>query len=209
MQRLLIGAVLALGLAPAAFAAVNCASFPNQTINQFVNDDVIAVNVSCTIGPMGTVNGNIEQQGDGGITVRGRVNGGISEQGPGDILIARGAVVGGDVSEADGGNVSIRGGASLSGVIEEAGDGSVNATVDVPGLDKGDIYANGNGGVTINAQAGSYERSSSRPVPATSTSSCRQASRSRATSRSRTAAASAPRCTASSRATSPSAWAAT
>jgi hypothetical protein len=150
---------LALGLSTAASAAVNCASYPNNTINNFVNDDVVAIGITCTIGPSASINGGVSQTGDGGLIIRGQVNGGVSEDGAGDVVIARGARVGGDVSEADIGNVSIRGGAALEGAIEESGDGSVNATVDVPGLVKGNIYENGNGGVTVNAFAGSYEGS--------------------------------------------------
>lgn len=156
MFKIVFGATLALGLWGTASAAVDCGSFPNNTINLFVNDDVVAVNTSCTIGASGSVNGNVIQSGEGGLVIRGIVNGGVTESGPGDILVARGTV-GGDVSESDGGNVSIRGGSNLQGVIEESGDGSVNITVDVPGLVKGDVYENGNGGVTVISSSGSYE----------------------------------------------------
>lgn len=165
MHKVLLGLALSLGLGSTASAAVNCASFPNSTINQFVNDEVIAIGISCTIGPMGSVNGNVIQQGEGSLTIRGTVNGGVSESGPGDVIVARGARIGGDVSEADGGNVGIRGGSSVDGAIEESGDGSVNVTVDVPGLFKGNVYENGNGGVTIHALTGSFEGSVAETGP--------------------------------------------
>jgi hypothetical protein len=157
--KLAIGALLTLGAVGTASAALNCNTFPNNTVNTFVNDDVEAIGYACTIGASGSVNGNVLQSGLGSLVIRGKVNGGISEDGPGDVIVAAGANVGGDVSEADVGNVSIRGGGSIAGVIDESGDGSVSATVDLPGLVKGDIYENGNGGVTINATSGSYEGS--------------------------------------------------
>lgn len=159
MIKILIGSALALGLLGGASAAVNCASFPNNTVNVFVNDDVVAAGVSCTIGPYGSVNGSVLQSGEGGLVIRGAVNGAVTEDGPGDVILGRGARVGGDVSEADGGNLALRGGASVDGALEESGDGSVNVTVDVPGLVKGNIYENGNGGVTVFAQVGSFEGS--------------------------------------------------
>ncbi len=152
-------AALLLACAGTASAAVNCASFPNATINQFVNDEVIAIGVSCTIGPMANINGNVIQSGAGSVVVRGIVNGGVSEDGPGDVIIAAGGRVAGDVSEADLGNVSSRGGATIDGAIEESGDGSVTVTVDMPGLVKGNINENDNGGVVINAVTGSFEGS--------------------------------------------------
>ena len=48
MFKALLGTTLALGLWGTASAAVNCGSFPNNTINNFVNDDVLAVGISCT-----------------------------------------------------------------------------------------------------------------------------------------------------------------
>jgi hypothetical protein len=165
MFKSIFGTLLTLGFATAATAAVNCNSFPNNTVNAFVNDDVVAVGYTCTIGPMGSVNGGLSQTGEGGLVIRGRINGAVSEAGPGDVVLARGAIVGGDVSEADIGNVSLRGGTSIDGVVEESGDGSVNVTVDVPGLVKGDVYENGNGGVTINALAGNFEGSVNEAGP--------------------------------------------
>jgi hypothetical protein len=165
MIKSILGALLTLGFATTASAAVNCNTFPNNTVNAFVNDDVVAVGYTCTIGSMGSVNGGVTQTGDGGLVIRGRVNGGVSEDGPGDVLIARGAIVGGDVSEAGVGNMSVRGGASINGVIEESDDGSVNVTVDMPGLVKGDVYENGNGGVTINTLAGNFEGSVNETGP--------------------------------------------
>jgi hypothetical protein len=165
MLKILIGTVIGLGAVASASAAVNCAAFPNATINQFVNDDVIAVGVTCTIGPQASINGNVTQTGDGGLVIRGLVNGGVSESGPGDVVITRGARVAGDVAEADGGNVSLRGGATIDGAIEESGDGSVNVTVDLPGLVKGNINENGAGGVTVNAIAGSFEGSVTETGP--------------------------------------------
>jgi hypothetical protein len=165
LKKILIGTLIGLGAAASASAAVNCASFPNATINQFVNDDVVAVGVTCTIGPQASINGGVTQTGDGGLIIRGIVNGAVSEAGPGDVVIARGARVAGDVSEADGGNVSLRGGATIDGAIEESGDGSVNVTVDVPGLVKGNINENGAGGVTVNAAFGSFEGSVTETGP--------------------------------------------
>lgn len=165
MLKSFLGAALALGAVASASAAVNCNSFPNNTVNNFVNDDVVAIGYTCTIGTSGSVNGSLTQTGEGGLVIRGSINGSVSESGPGDVVLARGARVGGDVSEADGGNVSVRGGASLDGAVEESGDGSVNVTVDIPGLVKGNVYENGNGGVTINALAGSFEGSVSETGP--------------------------------------------
>ena len=147
MRNLILGTTLALGLLGSATAAVDCSTLPNYTVNNFVNDDVVAIGITCTIGPSGSVNGSLTQTGDGGLVIRGAVNGTVSETGMGDVLLARGARIAGDVSEADGGNIAVRGGASVDGGIEEAGDGSVNVTVDAPGLVKGNVYENGNGGV--------------------------------------------------------------
>ena len=121
--------------------------------------------ISCTIGPNGSVNGSVTQSGDGSLVIRGAVNGSVTEDGVGDVVLARGARVGGDVSENGIGNVSVRGGASIDGAIEESGDGSVNVTVDVPGIVKGNIYENGNGGVTVNATSGNFEGSVSETGP--------------------------------------------
>ena len=163
MRHAILGTTLFFGLIGSAAAAVNCASLPNNTVNNFVNDDVVAIGITCTIGPSGSVNGSVTQTGDGGLVIRGVVNGSVSEAGPGDVVLARGARIAGDVSEADGGNIAVRGGASMDGAVEESGDGSVNVTVDVPGLVKGNIYENGNGGVTVNALAGSFEGAVSEP----------------------------------------------
>jgi hypothetical protein len=158
MKTLITGAVLSFGLIAGASAAVNCNTFPNNTVTNFVNNDVVAIGYTCTIASTGSVNGNLIQEGNGSLVIRGFVNGGVSESGAGDVTIAGGRV-GGDIVEADLGNVIVRGGSVMEGKIEESGDGSVSVTVDLPGLVKGEIYEMGNGGVTVNALTGSFEGS--------------------------------------------------
>ncbi|MBI3155234.1 MAG: hypothetical protein HYZ20_07475 [Burkholderiales bacterium] len=158
MNKLIPACLLALCAATPALAAVDCAGFPNQTISGFVNDDVVADGVSCTIAASGEVNGNLTQTGPGNLTVRGVVNGAVSESGDGSITIARGRI-GGNVSEADAGNLVVRGGSSVNGGLEEAGLGSVNVVVDLPGVINAEIFESGDGGVVVDALSGSFEGS--------------------------------------------------
>jgi hypothetical protein len=158
MKKSLAITWLALSMAGTASAAVNCNSFPNNTVSGFVNDDVVAIGYTCTIAASGSVNGNLIQSGDGSLVIRGTVNGAVDESGLGDVTVA-GGNVGGDISEADGGNVTLRGGSTVNGGVQEDGDGSVSVIVDLPGLIKADIIENGNGGVTVRAVTGSYEGS--------------------------------------------------
>ena len=141
-----------------AFAAVNCSTFPNNTVVGSVNDDVVAIGYSCTIAAGAFVNGNVLQTGPGNLVIRGTVNGAVEESGDGSITIARG-IIGGSVSEADLGSVTVRGGSSIGGSIEESGDGGVSITVDLPGVVNADVLESGNGSVTVNASVGSFEGS--------------------------------------------------
>ena len=70
MRHAILGTTLFFGLIGSAAAAVNCASLPNNTVNNFVNDDVVAIGITCTIGPSGSVNGSVTQTGDGGLAIR-------------------------------------------------------------------------------------------------------------------------------------------
>jgi hypothetical protein len=158
MNKLFLGTLLAAGMLGSAHAAVNCNTFPNNTVTGSVNDDVVAIGYSCTIATGASVNGGLLQSGPGNLVIRGRVNGSVDETGDGSITIARG-IVGGNVSESDLGGVTVRGGSSIGGSIEESGDGGVNITVDLPGVVNADVIESGNGGVTVVASNGSFEGS--------------------------------------------------
>jgi hypothetical protein len=93
MIKAILGAALVVGLVAPAAAAVNCNTFPNNTVNQFVNDEVIAIGYTCTIGPQASINGNVTQTGAGSLIIRGQVNGGVAEDGLGDVIVAFGARV--------------------------------------------------------------------------------------------------------------------
>lgn len=69
MKQVLIGIGLAVGLIGAAHAAVNCNSFPNNTVNSFVNDDVVAEGYTCTIASTGT--GNVTVSVSAGVSFKG------------------------------------------------------------------------------------------------------------------------------------------
>jgi hypothetical protein len=156
MKKVIAGLALVIGTSHAAWA-VDCSSFPNNTVTGFVNEDVTAFNISCTIARNASVNGNVLQVGNGSLTIRGVVNGGVEESGAGGITLLAGARVNGDLSELDGGNIVIRGGTTLGGLVSEAGAGSVSVTVDLPGLIKGDINEAGLGSVFITTINGDFE----------------------------------------------------
>ena len=78
----------------------------------------------------GVVNGNVEQSGTGGVTVRfgAFVNGNVIENGTGGVTV--GGTVTGKVEEADEGDVVISVAGSVSEVVEKGfGDVEVNGTV--------------------------------------------------------------------------------
>lgn len=157
-MKTLIGSALIFGMVGAASAAVNCNTFPNNTITGSVNDDVIAVGYSCTIARTGFVNGNVTQTGAGRINVSGRVNGGVEEFGGGNVVVD-GGVVEGDITEADAGSLIVRNGGSVNGLLSEAGGGDVNVTVTNGGVVKGDIVEAGLGNVYVATVTGNYEGS--------------------------------------------------
>jgi len=69
-MKTLIGAMLVIGAISSASAAVNCNTFPNNTITRNVNDDVLAAGYNCTVGTSGFVNGSLIQTGEGSLVIR-------------------------------------------------------------------------------------------------------------------------------------------
>lgn len=155
MKKVATCMILAVGAASPAFA-VDCSSFPNNTITTFINEDVFAYDVTCTVGRTGYVNGNLYQSGLGNLIVRGRVNGGIEEAGAGGISLLAGSRVNGEVTELDAGNVLVRGGSTLGGDVKEYGAGSIIVNVDLPGVINGNLYEHGKGNVAIRTIAGDF-----------------------------------------------------
>ena len=155
-MKTVIGSVLALGMIGSASAAVECNTFPSNTIKGSVNDDVLATNYTCTVAASGFVNGSVSQTGPGNLVIRGVVNGEVSETDDGNITIA-GGKVGGSVREADRGSLVLRGGGSANGGLEESGPGNVTVTVDIPGVVNAGIIESGAGSVFVTASSGSYE----------------------------------------------------
>lgn len=138
--------------------AVNCNSFPSNTITGFVNDDVLAVGYNCVIGPNAFVNGNVTQSGIGSVIVRGRINGGVMETGDGSISVIGGNVQG-EVSEADAGGIVVRGGGSVEGELTETLAGNVDITVQSGSVLKGNIIESGLGSVSVITASGDFEGS--------------------------------------------------
>jgi hypothetical protein len=151
--------ILALALCAVAAApafAIDCNSFPNNTITGYVNDDVTAYDVTCTIARTGFVNGNLYQYGIGDLVIRGKVNGGVEERGAGGITLLPGSEVNGEISEFNGGNVVVRGGSTLGGNVHEYGAGSITVLVDRPGKINADLHEHGTGSVFVKTVTGSF-----------------------------------------------------
>jgi hypothetical protein len=149
-------ALALLAAATATTAQVECCALPNQTVSGFINNDVIATGCSCTIARSGSINGNLEQLGDGSLVIRGLVNGGVSESGLGNLTIDRGYVKG-DSLEADAGSLIVREGSIVEGALFEFGSGNVNITTSAQGPTKGDVEEEGLGSVIVSVLGGAYE----------------------------------------------------
>jgi cytoskeletal protein CcmA (bactofilin family) len=98
----------------------------------------------------GFVNGNVKEAGTDGVTIGGTVNGKIEEEGGGDVVISGPGYVKGDVIEKGLGDVEVNG--TVDGNVEESEAGSVVGT----GTLKGNVKESGPGsiapGVTVNGK---------------------------------------------------------
>jgi cytoskeletal protein CcmA (bactofilin family) len=89
----------------------------------------------------GFVNGNVKEIGNGSVMVDGKVDGKIEEEGDGDIVISGSGHVKGDVIEKGFGDVVVNG--TVDGNVEESEAGSVLGT----GLVDGNVKESGPGGI--------------------------------------------------------------
>jgi cytoskeletal protein CcmA (bactofilin family) len=94
-----------------------------------------------TVVPGGFVNGNVKEIGNGSVTVGGKVNGKLEEEGDGDIVISGSGYVKGDVIEKGVGDVVVNG--TVDGNVEESEAGSVLGT----GVVNGNVKESGSGGI--------------------------------------------------------------
>jgi cytoskeletal protein CcmA (bactofilin family) len=94
-----------------------------------------------TVGLGGSVDGNIKEKGAGSVIVSGTVNGKIEEEDDGGVLIAGPGHAKGDVIEKGPGDVEVHG--LVDGNVEESESGSVVGT----GIVKGNVKESGPGGI--------------------------------------------------------------
>ena len=117
---------------------------PNGTliVNGTVDGNIDQSGVGgVTVGLGGFVNGNVKEKGIGGVTVNGTVDGKVEEEDAGDVLISGPGNVDGDVIEKGLGDVEVHG--TVDGNVEESEDGSVMGT----GFVKGNVKESGPGGI--------------------------------------------------------------
>lgn len=98
-----------------------------------------------TLTVLGTVEGNIEQEGAGSVivTAEGSVKGNLKEQGDGDVEVS--GTVDGNIEEEGSGNVVVQG--TVTGNVKEKDAGSV----EIGGTVQGNVEEEGAGNVTITA----------------------------------------------------------
>ena len=137
-------AVVMMLAGPASADEVLCSNY-GGVIDIPLDADVVA-DVDCTVGPSGFVHGNIYARGSK-VRIQGGVNGNISQQGRGGVILEEGAGINGNIEENGPGGVWVRVGAGkvFNGDIREEGPGDVRMTVMDGGLFNGNIEEKGRG----------------------------------------------------------------
>lgn len=144
----IVGAAWGLQAGTASADTVDCIARYGGYINVAVNANVVANGATCTIGPNGSVDGNITQTGPGSVIVEGTVNGDIEEDGHGSVVVHNS--FNGNIKEKDSGGVRVvlGNGELYDGNIEEEGPGDVSVVVNGTGRFNGNINEKDRGNLT-------------------------------------------------------------